>query len=57
MGSANTSLLSPDCDLTEKCEGGNLVKADELLPAMEEEVLQAQRTDPLLCQRLQGTSV
>lgn len=57
MASVNTSLVSPDCDPTEKCEGGDLVKADELLPAMEEEVLQTQRTDPLLCQRLQGTRV
>ena len=39
----------------EKCEGGNPVKADQLLPEMEEEVLQTPREDPLLCQRLQGT--
>ncbi len=43
------------CLTTEKCEGGNPVKADQLLPEMEEEVLQTQREDPLLCQRLQGT--
>lgn len=40
---------------TEKCEGGDPAEADELLPAMEEEVLQTQRKDSLLCQRLQGT--
>lgn len=45
-------LLRPT---TEKCEGGDPAEADELLPAMEEEVLQTQRKDSLLCQRLQGT--
>lgn len=39
---------------SEKCEGGNPVEADQLLPAMEEEVLQAPGKDPLLRQRLQG---
>lgn len=39
---------------TEKREGGNPVEADQLLPEMEEEVLQTQREDPLLRQRLQG---
>lgn len=40
---------------TEKREGGDPVEADELFPEMEEEVLQTQREDPLLRQRLQGT--
>lgn len=39
---------------SEKCEGGNPVEADQLLPAMEEEVLQTPGKDPLLRQRLQG---
>lgn len=42
---------------TEKCEGGNPVKANKLLPEVEAEVLQTQRKDPLLCQRLQGTEL
>lgn len=45
-------LLPPT---TEKCEGGDPAEADKFLPAMEEEVLQTQRKDSLLCQRLQGT--
>lgn len=40
--------------LPEKCEGGNPAEADQLLPAVEEEVLQTPRKDPLLRQRLQG---
>lgn len=42
---------------TEKCEGGDPFKADQLLPEMEKEVFQAQREDALLCQRLQGKSI
>lgn len=45
------------CPATEKCEGGDPAEADEFLPAMEEEVLQTQRKDSLLCQRLQGTRI
>ncbi|CAF88513.1 unnamed protein product, partial [Tetraodon nigroviridis] len=37
-----------------KREGGNPAEADQLLPAVEEEVLQTARKDPLLRQRLQG---
>lgn len=44
------------CLATEKCEGRNPVKADQFFPEMEEEVLQTQREDTLLCQRLQGTT-
>lgn len=38
----------------EKREGGNPAEADQLLPALEEEVLQTAGKDPLLRQRLQG---
>lgn len=55
----NSSLVAPPpsvCLLpffsSEKCEGGNPAEADQLLPEMEEEVLQTPRENPLLRQRL-----